>query len=92
MVMQQDSLILNHYDGDDFSNPTKAKILDLGHKARREQALDGSDRFCFSVLIANSKARTILAGYSKAQAENWVATLNSVMAEMSSEEDRRPVS
>jgi hypothetical protein len=30
----------------------------------------------------DSKSRIVLAGDSKAQAENWVATLNSVMAEM----------
>ena len=82
VTMEPDSLILNRYDTDTFSTPTKATALDLGQKARREQALDGSDRFCFSVLIVDSRARIVLAGDSKAQADNWVATLNSVIAEM----------
>ncbi len=82
VMMESDALILNRYDGDMFSAPTNSMALDLGHKASREPALDGRDRFCFSVSTGDSKARIVLAGDSKAQAENWVATLNSVMAEM----------
>jgi hypothetical protein len=80
--MEPGALILKRYDGDTFSAPTKAMALDRAHKASREPALDGRDRFCFSVSTVDSKARVVLAGDSKAQAENWVATLNSVMAEM----------
>ena len=83
-MMERDALILNRYDGDTFSTPTKALALDREHKASREQALDGRDRFCFSVSTVDSKVPIVLAGDSKAQAENWVATLNSVMAEMRS--------
>ena len=85
VVMHPDSLILNRYDGDMFSTPTKATIFDLGHKASREQGLDGCGRFCFSVAMVGVKARIVLAGDSKAQTENWVATLNSVMTEMRAE-------
>ena len=87
IMMQPDSLILNRYDGDTFGTPTKAAVLDLGHMASREHALDGHDRFCFSVSTANSNARIVLAGESKAQAETWVATLNSVIAEMRAEDE-----
>ncbi len=82
VMMEPGTLILNRYDGDTFSAPTKATVLDLRRKASREPALDGCDRFCFSVLTVDSKTRIVLAGDSKAQAENWVATLNSVIAEM----------
>jgi hypothetical protein len=82
VMMEPAALILNRYDGDTFSAPTKATILDFGRKVSREPALDGRFRFCFSVLTVDSKTRIVLAGDSKAQAENWVATLNSVMAEM----------
>jgi hypothetical protein len=85
VVVQSNSLILNRYDGDAFSTPANSTVLDLQHDVRREQGLDGSDRFFFSVSSVDCKARIVLAGASRAQAENWVATLSSVMADMRAE-------
>jgi hypothetical protein len=86
VVAQLDSLILNRYDGDAFSTPAKSIVLDPGYTARREQGLDRSDRFCFSVSAVDCKTRIVLAGACKAQAEHWVATLNSVITEMHAED------
>jgi hypothetical protein len=41
VVMQPSSLILNRYDGNAFSTPTKVTALDQGRKASREKDLDG---------------------------------------------------